>query len=199
MKKFKSAAFLCAIVLSLSPLAGCSSTDEQVSSAPSSSSSSAVREKTEREEINVSVAEEADKNDTGFILNSVIDSGAKAESGERYLYLDVTIKNTSDTKYELNVLNNFYLLTNDGKEIGFDVRSQIYAANNFKGYTSNPFEVPANGEFKGYIGGFCVPEEQNNFTVCFFPTGTDDTNKENVIKVPVTLANIIAAPADFKG
>ena len=57
-----------------------------------------------------------DKNDTVFKLNSVIDSGAKSDDGERYLYLNVTIKNTSDTAYELNALNNFYLVTDDGKK-----------------------------------------------------------------------------------
>ena len=196
MKKFRPAAFLCAIILSACQFAGCSSSTDV--SVTNSSQSSAVQEK-QVEEINVSVAEQADKNDTGFILNSVIDSGAKSDSGERYLYLNVTIKNTSDSNYELNALNNFYLLTDDGKEIGFDVRTQIYAASNCKGYTSNPFTVPANSEFTGYIGGFCVPEDKNNLTVCFYPTGTDDTNKDNVIKVPVTIENIISAPADFTG
>lgn len=197
MKKFKCSAFLCAVLLSACSLAGCADSSDPPLIPKTSSSSQPQTQ--QQQEINVAVAEEADKNDTVFKLNSVIDSGAKSDNGERYLYLDVTIKNTSDSDYELNALNNFYLLTDDGKEIGFNIKTQIYAASNFKGYTANPFKVPANGEFTGYIGGFCVPEEQNNFTVCFYPTGTDDNNKSNVIKVPVTIANIVSAPADFLG
>ena len=196
MKNLKYPALLCAALLSVCQFSGCSDSSE-IPMIPKSSSS--VPTTQPREEINAAVSEQTDKNDTGFILNSVIDSGMKSDSGERYLYLNVTIKNTSDSEYELNALNNFYIITDDGKEIGFDVRTQIYAANNFKGYTSNPFTVPANGEFTGYIGGFSVPENQDNLTVCFFPTGTDDNNKSNVIKVPVTAQNIIPAPADFTG
>ncbi|MBR0140921.1 MAG: DUF4352 domain-containing protein [Ruminococcus sp.] len=196
MKKLKYSALLCAVLLSVCPFAGCASSEPEMIS---SSSSAVHKQEQPVEEINVAVAEEADKNDTGFILNSVIDSGKKSDDGERYLYLNVTIKNTSDTAYELNALNNFYLVTSDGTEVGYDVRTQIYAASNFKGYTSNPFEIPAHGEFTGYIGGFCFPKEENEMTVYFYPTGTDDTNKSNVVKVPVTAENVIDAPADFIG
>ena len=151
-------------------------------------------------EINVGVAEAADENQTTFKLNSVIDSGEKTEDGRRYFYLDVTIGNSSSESYELNCLNNFYILLPDGSESHFDIRTQIFADSNYSDkYFVNPFTVPANGELNGYIGGFLIPEGVDTMTVCFFPTQNNNTNKSSVIKCEVSADDIISLPADLAG
>ncbi|MDE7225747.1 MAG: DUF4352 domain-containing protein, partial [Ruminococcus sp.] len=142
-------------------------------------------------ETTISVGEETSVNDTSFVLNRVIDSGEKPqEGGGTYYYLDVTIRNLTDISYGLNALNNFYVLTSDGNEYHFDVRTQLYAINNIENYLPNPFEVPSNGEISGIVGGFVVPENTENLTVCFFPSKDDINNKSDVIKVDVTSSDI---------
>jgi len=203
MKKLRITACLLAMAVIFSVSGGCSD-DNKVQS---SSTSTSVGEKTNVDnnedvnanEINVSVAEEANKNETGFILNSVIDSGERNEENQKYIYFNVTIKNTSDEDYELNTLNNFYILKPDGTEVHFDIRTQLFAQKNYKNYVPNPIKVPAKGEFTGYIGGYAVDESVNDFTVCFFPTQNDARNKSDVIKCPVTASDIISPPADFIG
>ncbi|MDE6775140.1 MAG: DUF4352 domain-containing protein, partial [Ruminococcus sp.] len=139
----------------------------------------------------VSVGEEASVNDTAFVLNRVINSGEQPqEGGGTYYYFDVTIRNLTDITYNLNALNNFYVLTSDGNEYHFDVRTQLYAVNNIENYLPNPFEIPANGEVSGIIGGFVIPENTESLTVCFFPSKDDIHDKTNVIKVDVTSADI---------
>lgn len=149
-------------------------------------------------EIKVEMSQEADANDTVFSLNSVIDAGAQTENGEHYIYLDVTIKNSSDTAYSLSTLNNFYLIMPDKSEVYGHIRTQLYALNNFSDkYFGSPFDVPANGEFRGIIGGFVLPEGQNTFTVGFFPTKEVDTDKYNVIKIDVDASKIVPISGDL--
>ncbi|MDE5854334.1 MAG: DUF4352 domain-containing protein [Ruminococcus sp.] len=142
-------------------------------------------------EISVGLTEEADINQTVFRLNRVIDSGTKSDNGDPYIYLDVTISNSTDKEYDLSVLNNFYLLLPDSEEIHFDVRTQLYGTKNIENYSASPFTVPANGEFSGIIGGFILPQNTQNFTICFFPTQDNASDKTNVVKINVTDSDIV--------
>ena len=145
------------------------------------------------------ISKEVDVNDTGFTLNRVIDAGAQTEEGEHYIYLDITVKNTTSKDYNLSTLNNFYLLMPDKTEVSSGVRSQVYAVNNFSDrYFGSPFEIKANSTFNGIIGGFVLKEGQDTFTVCFFPTRENRNDNESVIKVDVTPADIVSVPAELK-
>ena len=64
----------------------------------------------------------------------------------------------------------------------------FFARNSLKDITivQDPIIVPANGTFSGYICGFEVPADLNEFTVGFYPTQNVDTNKQTVIEVKVT-------------
>lgn len=141
-------------------------------------------------EITANPAEEAKVNETTFKLNRVIDSGKTNDDGDPYVFLDVTISNTTENAYDLSIINNFYLLLPDNSEVHFDVRTQLYATQNIDGYFTNPFNIPSNGEFSGIIGGFVLPKDTADFTVCFFPTQNDASNKTNVIKINVSSQNI---------
>lgn len=150
-------------------------------------------------EVKVDIAQEVVENETAFKVNSVIDSGHVDDDNRHYLYLNVTIKNQSNADWELSMLNNFYLLMPNGEESHYDIRTQFYAEKNFKNYTDTPFTIAAGSEFTGYIGGFLVDDGVSEFSVCYFPTGADDKNKDTVIKCPVSAADIIAPPEDMVG
>ncbi len=201
MKKLKVSLCVCLALISAMAFAGCNKNTSEsslVDNDTSYSDSSRIIEK-EKIQIQAEVAEEAEQNDTGFILNSIVDSGQTVEgSGEHYVYIDAVIKNTSDTDYELNMLNNTYILLPDGTEIGFDVRTQIYAVSRCEKYVQNPFTVPANGEISGYFGGFLLPDDVKEFTFCFYPTQNDMWNKESVVKVNIKAENIVDGSSDFK-
>ena len=191
MKKYKFIPILLAAVLAAVPLTSCSSGTED---SPSVSVSMAPNNKQEGladTEIKASIAENAVANETTFKLNSVIDSGMTDESGNKYIYIDAVIGNSTDTEYDLNILNNFYLLLPDNSEVHFDVRTQLYGQKNIENYIINPFTVPANGELAGVFGGFVIAPDVEEFTVCFFPTKENMRDKANVIKVDVTADNFI--------
>lgn len=189
MKKYRIIPLILAAVMALAPLTGCNGGNNTKNETPSASMNK--QEGIAQTEIKAEIEEEKESNETVFKLNSVIDSGKTDEEGNRYLYLDVSITNNTDKEYELNILNNFYVLYPDGEEAHFDVRTQLYAQNNMEGYTTNPFTLTANGTLNGMIGGFIVPPDKNEFTVCFFPTQDILTDKESVIKVDVTAENIV--------
>lgn len=195
MKKYKLISFALLAVISLS-VTGCSESTNSSSINSSAESSMNFVEHSKSEgladtEISVGLAEEADINQTVFKLNRVIDSGTKSDSGDPYIYLDVTISNSTDKEYDLSVLNNFYLLLPNSEEIHFDVRTQLYGTKNIENYYASPFTIPANGEFSGIIGGFILPQNTTNFTVCFFPTKDNASDKSSVIKIDVTDVNIV--------
>lgn len=192
MRKNKLTALLLAAAMTLSAAVSCSDGSGKDSS-DSTSYKVSVDGKQDGladKEIKVSLTEKADANETEFTLNSVIDSGMKTEDGDRYIYLDITIDNASEKEYQLNILNNFYILLPDGEEAHYDVRTQLYAAKNMDEYIPSPFTVPAKGTFSGCVGGFIVGSDVNSFTVCFFPTLDNDRDKSNVFKVEVGEANI---------
>ena len=192
MKKYRILPLMLSAVIAAVSMAGCSNGKDN-------SSSEAGPKKQEglaQTEIMAEIQEEKESNETVFKLNKVIDSGKTDDEGNRYMYLDAVITNNTDKEYELNIINNFYILYPDGEEVHFDVRTQLYGQNNMENYIPNPFKLTAKGEISGIIGGFIIPPDKNNFTVCFFPTQDVDTNKESVIKVEVTAENIekIAQP-----
>lgn len=195
MKNHKFISFALLTIISLS-VTGCS--DNKNSSISNSSAESSMNfseysksDGIANNEISVALAEEADVNQTVFKLNRIIDSGNKSDSDDPYVYLDVTISNSTDKEYDLSVLNNFYLLMPDSQEIHFDVRTQLYGTKNIQNYFASPFTIPANGEFSGIIGGFILPQNVQDFTVCFFPTQDNTSNKTNVVKVNVTATDIV--------
>jgi hypothetical protein len=187
MKKYRILSFMLTAVIAAVSLAGCSNGKDN-------SSSEAAPKKQEglaQTEIMAEIEEEKESNETVFKLNKVIDSGKTDDEGNRYMYLDAVITNNTDKEYELNIINNFYVLYPDGEEVHFDVRTQLYGQNNMENYIPNPFKLTAKGEISGIIGGFIIPPDKNNFTVCFFPTQDVSTDKESVIKVEVTADNIV--------
>lgn len=200
MNRFRISLCVCLALVSAVSFTGCNKEKEKASFVDNTISYSDSADRAiEKIQIQANIAEEADQNETGFILNSIIDSGHKDEaSGTRYVYADMTIKNTSALDYELNMLNNTYILLPDGTQIGYDVRTQLYGTANCDKYVINPFTVPAGGEISGYFGGFLLPEDVNEFTFCFYPTQNDMKNKESVVKVDVKAENIIDGSADFK-
>lgn len=142
-------------------------------------------------QISADLNEEAGANDTLFKLNSVFETDV-IEDGKKYIYLNVDISNSTDEDYSLSCLNNFYLL-HDGDVIETsDLITLFYARNTFQNITINqdPFTVPANGTFSGFICGFEVPESLNEFTVGFYPTQNDTFNKRSVIEVEITKDDI---------
>lgn len=188
MKKYKILPIIFAAVIAVTPLVGCSKGKDDADSKPTIINKQEGLAKTE---IKAEILEETLSNETTFKLNNVIDSGKTDDNGNRYLYLDVAITNNTDKVYDLNILNNFYLLLPDEEEIHFDVRTQLYGQKEIETYIPSPFTLSANGNITGIVGGFIVPPDKNNFTVCFFPTQEILTNKESVIKVDVTAENIV--------
>lgn len=199
MKFSKISALIAAAVLAAASFAGCSDTKKpsDPSSRPSSSSE-ASSNSTSREigkvKIDVNINDETELNNSTFKLNKVIDSGNIIIDNQKYIYLDVTIKNNMDELYKVNALNNFYLLTDDGTEIYMDIRADIFAKQYISSY-EQLLEIPAGEEFNGYIG-FTIPTNLTSFTVCYFATGTTN-DKESVIRCPVTPQDIIPAPEGF--
>lgn len=149
--------------------------------------------------IEASLLETVSANDTVFTLNSVVSPKDKEEEGCRFIYFDVSIKNNSDTAYTLSTLNNFYILLEDGTEVYSDIRTQLYAASNFKedSYFTDPFDIPANGEFKGLIGGFLLKKDVEKFTVGFYPTKDSPRAKGDVIVIDITADKIQAPDASI--
>lgn len=195
MRKYKFAAMILAAAMALTAAVGCSDKPESSSETSYKISEDGRLEGLADVEVTADLNQEADANQTGFTLNSVFDSGMRNDLGERYIYLDVTISNSTDKEYDLSVLNNFYILFADGTETHFDVRTQLYATKNLDNYTVSPFTVPAKGQFSGMVGGFLVGGDVNEFTVCFFPTLDDERDKSNVVKVKVTNDDIKKAAA----
>ncbi len=155
------------------------------------SENSGQSEISEVSEVEISVAQEADENQTVFKVDSVLDVGVQTDDGMKYIYPLVTIKNSSDTDYNLSSLNNISVLLDDGTEVHYDIRTQLYADdNNIENYLPKVITVPAGGEVSGYAGGFIVPDGTDSFTVCFYPTQNDPKNKGTVIKCPISAENI---------
>ena len=204
MKKYRIAAFILAAGMTLSSAVSCSlnktKTDEaQTKTADVSAGNQTpageipkptkYADRTDLTDYETMLGKEIEANDTVFTLNSIIE-GVKTETGDRYIYFNVTIKNKTTLKYELSPLNNFYIEMPDGEERSTDIVAQIYAVKNFPKVNQEYIEVPANGEYTGYIAGFVLKEGENDFNFCFFPTKEVATDKRNLVKCPITAADI---------
>ncbi len=158
-----------------------------------------------KNEIKGELEKEATGNDTGFTLNSVIRLDPGEDVDGDYYYLDITIKNETDTAYKLNTLNNFYLCLNDKNktEIGYFTGADLYGNSKFDqdiySVVSEEYELAPNGEFNGIVGGFKLTDKQlgDKVTVCFFPTKDDANDKEDVIKIEVPADKIIDPTPDM--
>lgn len=149
--------------------------------------------------IQADLLETVSANDTVFTLNSVISPENMEDEGCIYVYFDVNIKNNSDSAYTLSTLNNFYITTDEGDELFSDIRTQLFAMSRFKENTffSDPFDIPANGEFKGIIGGFMLKKSVKNFTVGFYPTKDSPRDKDDVMLIDLSVDQIKAPDASI--
>lgn len=189
MKNFRMAALFLTAVIALTPAISCRANAKPVEES-SSISLYADNPEIGKNKIDVSVNEDTNLNNTSYKINSIIDSGKRSEN-LKYIYLDVTIKNDSDKDYDLNSLNNFYLIMDDGSETLTDVRADIYGKQYINNY-EQLLSVPAGGEYNGYIG-FLIDEDINTFTVGFFATA-DSNDKSSVVLCKVTKDDIISPP-----
>ena len=199
MKISKYTALFLAAALAAAPAVGCQPKSSGSSSKTSSTTASTLPTVEDVTIVEAELNQEKEANDTVFTLNRVIDAGAQTPEGEHYYFLDVTIKNNTSTEYEISTLNNFFITLSDGSDHSSAINTQVYALNTFSDkYSGSPYKIPANGEFSSVIGGFRLPEITADFSVGFYPTLNDDTNKDNLIKVEVKASSIIPVPDDLK-
>ncbi|EWM54678.1 DUF4352 domain-containing protein [Ruminococcus flavefaciens] len=207
MKTSKLSALLLTAVLTASVSAGCLdkktsvSVDEPVIST-NATNGEALTPRTDntshgdigQNKIDGEFDKEIKENDMGFTLHSVIVPEIR-EGGQKFVYLDITLRNYTDAAYNISTLNNFYIILPDGQEVYSDVRTQLYAQSNFSAdkYFLDPFDIPSNGQFSGTIGGFTIGEDVNEFTLGFYPTGSDSHAKETVVLYKIT-ADDLKAP-----
>lgn len=194
MRKYKFTALLLCAAMAVTAAVGCSDGNSSSRSMSVASQATTVNQNNEGRadnEVSAAVAEKASANKTDFTLNRVIDAGTRNDKNERFIYLDITIDNSTNKEYELSMLNNFYLLLSDGSELHYHVGSQLYATNNIDGYIPSPFTVPASGQFSGIVGGFAVSADIKDFKVCFFPTPDDPNKTPDVIKVDIKDSDIV--------
>ena len=200
MKKTGIFAVLIAAALTAAAFSGCSDKDDSSSSRrrPSASSTPTVTEVIGSNVVKGELGKEITENDTAFTLNSVI-SSKNSDTGEQFIYMDITLRNSTEKEYNLRTLNNFYIELPDGSKTDSDVRTQLNAKQNFKDskYYADPFDIPSNGQFSGVIGGFAISGDVNEFTLGFYPTGDNPRAKGTVIKYDITAADITAPTSDL--
>lgn len=202
MKFNKYTALALVAVMSASVAAGCGEKKKTNDSSATSQTSEIINDDEAHigeNKIEADLSETVSANDTVFTLNSVISPENMEDEGCIYVYFDVNIKNNSDTAYDLSTLNNFYIVTEDGTELFSDIRTQLFAMSRFKEntYFSDPFQIPANGEFKGIVGGFMLDKNVKNFTVGFYPTKDSPRDKGDVMLIDITSDKIQAPDASI--
>ena len=138
-------------------------------------------------ELKGEIGKEITANNTAFTLRSVF-VHTDHDYKERFVYFDIDLRNSTDKEYTLNTLNNFYIKLPDGTEVFSDVRSQLYARSSLKEdkYYEDPFNIPSNGQFSGIVGGFILMDDIDEFTLCFYPTGSNPNDKGTVIEYSIT-------------
>lgn len=204
MKNLKLTALLLCAAMAIPCVVGC---QKKSSSTKSSSSNSedtvTVPNDTDlgKNKITAAITEEAAANETTFKLNSVVQTG-KVKRGnnpeKKYIYLNVEIKNDSNTDYKLSSLNNAWLRIGENTVKTCDIVTRFYAKDHIKAekFIIDPFIVPAHSTVSGYITGYEVDPSLDKFTVEFFPTQNDLHNKNTVIQVEVTPDMIKSIPAE---
>lgn len=201
MKKTGFFAILLAATITAGAFAGCSDKNESSSSRPPRTSSESTQMDHDEIGSNVikgEIGKEVTENDTSFTLNSVI--SAKNDTGEQFIYMDITLRNSTANAYTLSTLNNLYIeVPGSSGIITSDVRTQLYAKQNFKDtkFYEDPFDIPSNGQFSGIIGGFAIEGDAKEFTLGFYPTGDDPNAKGTVIKYDITAADLAAPSAEI--
>ena len=148
-------------------------------------------------ELKGEIGKEISANSTDFTLKSVVVHTDK-EAKERFIYFDIDLRNSTSTEYTLSTLNNFFIKLPDNKEVYSDVRSQLYAESSFKKdkFFRDPFNIPSNGQFSGIVGGFILNDDVDEFTVCFYPTGSNPKDKGTVIKFAITADDLKELDSD---
>lgn len=201
MKILRTAAVLMSVVMLTSAFTGCGKKKE--STKKKQTTQVEYPDWVGKNEIKGELEKEAVGNETGYILNSVIHVHPENAADGDYYYLDVTIKNQTDTAYALNALNNFYIELSDSTQVDYFVGADTYGASHFKddiySVVSEQYQLPANGEFSGIVGGFKIDPAKvgSKITVCFFPTRENADDKEDVIKVDVPADKIVEPSADM--
>ena len=191
MKRLKKAAITMAAFLTAVSIASCDRKTVSSTTTTDISIADTTTVPIGQNKINAAVGEAVTANDTVFTLNSIISPEEHSEDDKRYIYFDVTITNNTGSAYSLSTLNNFYLTLPNGSEVYEDVRTQLFAMSKFKegSYFSDPFDIPANSEFKGIVGGFLIDKNAESVTVGFFPTKDSPTAKGDVILINVNAAD----------
>lgn len=197
MKKFRLTAIILAMSLSAVSAFSCSDKTPEQSSAELSyiDPNQPVKEDPTKysgnaNKTNSSFGQEMEVNSTAFTLNSIVRIPDDVSDND-YVYINVTIKNKTDIEYEISSLNNFFVALPDGTEIASDVRTKVYSLTNYPKCIDDYITIPANGEFTGYLaGGFILPPDTDSFTVGFFPTLNNETDKSEVILSPVSAEDI---------
>lgn len=202
MKKTGFIAVLIAAALAAAAFAGCSDSNESSSTSSkrpprTSTSAPSVTEPIGTNVIDGELGKEVTEKDTAFTLNSVV-SALNSETGEHFIYMDITLRNSMSKEYTLSTLNNFYIELPDGSEVYSDVRTQLYAKQHFNDskYYADPFDIPSNGQFSGLIGGIVIVGDITDFKLCFFPTGDNASAKGTVIKYDIKASDVIDPPAE---
>ena len=202
MKKTGFIAVLIAVALTTAAFAGCSDSNESSSTSSkrpprTSTSAPSVTEPIGTNVIDGELGKEVTEKDTAFTLNSVV-SALNSETGEHFIYMDITLRNSMSKEYTLSTLNNFYIELPDGSEVYSDVRTQLYAKQHFNDskYYADPFDIPSNGQFSGLIGGIVIVGDITDFKLCFFPTGDNASAKGTVIKYDIKASDVIDPPAE---
>lgn len=196
MKNLKFAAVLMAAVLAAVPMTSCK---EEKGSAPQPVSSSTNKpSKTNAEmegiaeiEHKIAISEDANINNVQYKLNRIIDPEV-VRGSEKFIYADVTIKNNTDEACEFTAINNFYIILPDKTEISPKANAQVYAINHLNGYEKLA-AIDAGQEWNGYVC-FSLDKSVKGFSFCFFPTGKNYSDKENVIRTEIAESDIIKAP-----
>jgi len=195
----KITAIALTVIAAASAFAGCRRTSKTSVSEQSFSAVEPTTVVVGENKIRADLLQSVSANDTVFTLNSVVSPENMEAEGCKYVYFDITIKNNTNSAYSLSTLNNFYLIMPDGEEVYSDVRTQLFAMSRFKddAYFNDPFEIPANGEFSGIVGGFLVDKNAESFTVGFFPTKDSPSDKDDVMLIDITSDKIKAPDASI--
>ena len=141
--------------------------------------------------LNGEIGKEISANDSDFTLKSVLVPEVDDEKA-KFIFLDIELRNNTDSAYTISTLNNFYLQFTDGTKIYSDALSQLNAEEIFKkgSYYVDPFDIPSNGQFSGIIGGFTVSKDIDEFKLCYFPTGSNPNDKGTVIEYQINSADL---------
>lgn len=129
---------------------------------------------------------------TTFQVNNVIDVNETTEDGEKYIFIDYTIKNDSDAEFKMSNINNFYIMIDDVK-YNPDVRAKIFAKQSINGYVDTE-SIQAGAEVTNYVG-FIIPADTTEITFGYYVTEDNVNSKEDTIICSVSNSEWIQPPA----